>query len=326
MNSNKQYKINLLNDNIPLKTDSLILKKIIGQVAAIKKLIFLVDSCSESTPIPTLLLTGSQGLGKSHTAQKIADALDSDLVEINCGTIENDKDFMNILTGFKKINPNRRKTLLLDESHKLTSQITTILLTMLNPNIENKNILEYNGKLIEYDFSKINIIFATTDSYRMFAPLVNRCMEIYFHIYSESELYKILEGYLPNIKLTCSHKSIAEACRGRARDAFMLATNIKRYCTMKNVKVLNKARWQELADIFDIYPTGLNHQEIKLLRVLAKHSPSSCHDIAIKLGVNERNVESELEIRPKELGFIIGTSRGRTLSKEGYAYLKKYNI
>lgn len=317
--------LHLIQNEVSFETNTSILKNIVGQNEAIKKLMFFVKSHSPATPIPTFLFTGSQGLGKTYTAEKMAKAMGRQFIEVNCANIQTDKEFIEgILIDL--VAGDTPKTLLLDEAHCLSSKVTNTLLTLLNPNSSNKNHLDYKGWLVEYDFSKINIIFATTDSYRMAPALLNRCTEIYFHLYSNPELYKILKSYMKEISIKCNRKDISWACRGRGRDTFVLSTYIQRYCSMENTKILDVKGWTAVKEIFDIYPLGLNAQEIKLLKLLSKHSPLSCHNIAIRLGVNERNVESELEIRPRELGFIENTSRGRKLSKEGKKYLEKIKL
>ena len=49
-----------------------VFKTVIGQPEACKKLGFFIDSHSEATPFPTMLFSGSQGLGKSYMAKKVA--------------------------------------------------------------------------------------------------------------------------------------------------------------------------------------------------------------------------------------------------------------
>lgn len=322
MNSNnEQYMLSLIPEQIENTIELNHLQNIIGQEEACKKLTFFVQSHNKKTPFPTMLFTGSQGLGKSYTALKTAKALNRQLIEINCSTIETDRDLIEGLL-LKRVIGKKPKTIFFDESHILSSEVTTILLTLLNPNNENKNYLIYNGWKIEFDLSKINVIFATTDAHRIFKPLKNRCNEIYFSLYTNDELYNILEHYLPGISLKCSKKDIAEACRGRARDAFVLSTNIKRYCTMKGINILNEKGWEEIKNIFGIYPKGLNTQEIKLMRILSEYAPISCRNIAISMGINENNVNSELEVRLREVGLIGSSSKGRILTKEGIEYVK----
>ena len=297
-----------------------ILDKIIGQKDACKKLSFYVKSHSDTTPFPTVIFTGSQGLGKTYMAAKVAESLGRKLIEVNCGNIDEASKFIGDIL-ISKVTGDKEVTILLDEAHKMSSEITTLLLSILNPNESNTNTFSYGEWDIQYDMSKINLIFATTDAHMIFRPLLNRCKEIYFSLYSNSDLFRILEHYVEGIKITCDKESISYATRGRARDAFMVAQDIKRYCNMNKTSVFDDKAWKELKSVFTIYPYGLNSQEVRFLRVLAKESPISCNAIAIKMGVNSDNIESEIEMRPKELGFVRNESRGRLLTQDGLVYL-----
>jgi Holliday junction resolvasome RuvABC ATP-dependent DNA helicase subunit len=215
------------------------------------------------------------------------------------------------------------KTILMDEAQKLSTEVTTGLLTLLNPNATNKNVLAYKNWLVEYNFARINMIFATTDAYKIFRPLVNRCEEVYFHIYTNKELFDILSMYLPGIKIVCDKTDIAYACRGRARDAFLLAQKIQRYCNKEGIKVFAKDDWNEVKDIFGIHPLGLKTEEVTLLKIISESEQISSTNLAVRMGVNVQNIESEIEIRPRELGLIESGTRGRILTDKGVEYLKK---
>jgi Holliday junction resolvasome RuvABC ATP-dependent DNA helicase subunit len=317
----QSFIVSLVTGDASFNSNPAVLNNVIGQNEARKKLSFYVPSSELIPPTPTMIFTGSQGLGKSFMAEKMALALDRELVEINCGTIQTAKDFVEGVL-FDKVLGERSKTLLLDEAHKLSPEIITTLLTLLAPNSKNKNSVSYKNWQIEYDFTKINTIFATTDAHRIFKPLLNRCVEIYFHLYSNEELFLILEHYLPYIAITCNHEDIAYACRGRGRDAFLLAQNIKRYCGMNETSALDQKGWKEIKNIFGIYPMGLNTQEIELLKIIAKDEPISSNNLAVKMGVNIQNIESEIEVRPRELGLIESGTRGRVLTDAGKVYLK----
>jgi Holliday junction resolvasome RuvABC ATP-dependent DNA helicase subunit len=297
------------------------LDKIIGQEEARKKLSFFVDSNSNSTPFPTMLFTGSQGLGKTFMAQKVSNALGREFIDVNCSTIETTEDFINGVL-IEKVAGSTPKTILMDEAHTMTQEVTTNLLTLLNPNATNKNHIPYKNWLIEYDFARINIIFATTDAHKIFKPLLNRCEEIYFHIYSNAELFRILSFYLPGIKIACDKEDISYACRGRARDAFALSQKVQRYCNKEGVNVFNGNDWNNLKDIFSIYPCGLKTEEVSLLKIIGESEQISSANLAVRMGVNIQNIESELEIRPRELGFIESGARGRILTDKGKKYLK----
>jgi Holliday junction DNA helicase RuvB len=314
--------ISLVTGDINYKVDLNVLNAIIGQEEAKGKIKFFVKSNSPELGFPTMLFTGSAGLGKTYMSKKVAEALGRDLIEINCKTIQSDKDFIEgILVA--KVCGNTPKTILLDEAHVLSPAITTILLTLLNPNKDNKNCIEYGNWALEYDMSRVNLIFATTDAHKMSTALINRCTEIYFSLYTHDELINILKYYIGDINLKCDNEDLAYACRGRARDTYFLSQNILRYCKMNNLISFNDKDWKELKGIFGINKNGLSTQEIKLMKIVASHGPISVNNIAIMMGVNANNIESEIEVRPRELGFIESGARGRILTETGKEYLRK---
>jgi Holliday junction DNA helicase RuvB len=288
----------------------------IGQTSAIKKIRFFAESASDETPFPSLLLTGSHGLGKTFLAEKISKVLRRSFMSINCGTIKKRDDFVVKILS----NINGPTTIFLDESHELSNDITTMLLTLLNPTTSHKNTISAKGFKFVYDLRNINLIFATTDAHMMFRPLLNRCYKIYFTPYNKPELIDILDFYLDGVKLNCDLDEIADACRSRARDAFLLSQNIKRYVSVYKTKAIYSGDWNDIKSTFDIFPRGLHKEEVELLKLVKDFGPISCANLALRLMVNESNVKSEMEVRLRELGFIRSTSKGREITEEGLRY------
>jgi Holliday junction resolvasome RuvABC ATP-dependent DNA helicase subunit len=299
------------------------ISSIIGQSEVCNKLEFFVKSHSAQTPMPTLLFAGSQGLGKSYTAQRVAKALNRELIELNCSMYEDADEFISEFL-LKNILGETPKTILFDESHKLSPAITTLLLTLLNPNKDNKNYLQYNDWIIEYDLNLINAIFATTDTHKMAKPLINRCDPIYFSLYSNADLINIVKSYTNGINLSCNLEDLAKACRGRARDAFMIAQNVRRYCLIKSINVFDDKAWVDMKHIFGIQKEGLKTQEITLLRVISDYGPISGRNLANKMGLNLNNIEGELEPILRVLGYIDNSSLGRSLTNKGKQYLEDF--
>jgi len=296
--------------------------QVIGQSAALAKLRFFLATHDGETPVPTLLFTGSHGLGKTYVAKKMANCMGRRFVEENCGIINDEKDFIEGVL-LNKVIGDTPCTLFFDEAHKLSSEITTILLSLLNPSSQMQNEISYKNWNIVFDMSKINVIFATTDAYKMFDPLVNRCERIYFDSYSENELLDMINLYCPNVRLDCNRKELTAACRGRGRDTFQLSQKINRYLKSTNSNVLDSNGWNQLKSIFEINYMGLNRQEVELLKIVHKNGAISVSNIALAMMINADNVESEIEVRPRELGLLQSTSRGRSLTKDGIAYINR---
>jgi holliday junction DNA helicase RuvB len=316
-------------NGIKLITDSNLTSKIttsfnnvIGQEAALNKLSFFLDTHDANTPVPTFLFTGSHGLGKTYVAEKLATCMGRRFIETNCGMLNTDRDLIESVL-LKRVIGDTPCTIFFDESHRLNSEVTTILLSLLNTSSNMQNVITYKNWEIIFDLSKINVVFATTDAYRMFGPLVNRCERIYFEGYSPDELLDMLKLYSPGISFNCDLDELANACRGRGRDAFQLAQKINRFTKRNHLRVMNDKAWKQLKKIFEIQPLGLNRQEVELIHIVKQHGTISVANIALAMMINTDNVESEIEVRPRELGLLQSTSRGRSLTKKGEAYIQK---
>ena len=301
------------------KAPDTVFKNVIGQDTVIKQLTFYLKSHVIGNAFPSFLFTGSHGLGKTYVAGILAENMHRRFIEINSGAIVSAKDFIEGIL-LDRVMGQLPVTLLLDEAHKLTSEITTLLLTLLAPKSGTINTLEYRGWKVEYDLSKINTIFATTNSFKIFPPLVDRCEPIYFKSYSNEDIIKMLQLYLPGVTLKCNLNDLAYACRSRGRDTFKLAQKILRYCEMNKISDLTDEGWKYIKDAFGVYPWGFNNQEITLLRLIRTEGRMSCANIATRMMIGEDNVDSEIEIRPKELGLIRNTPRGRELTQKGDVY------
>jgi Holliday junction resolvasome RuvABC ATP-dependent DNA helicase subunit len=300
-------------------------ESIIGQNEARSTLDFFIRSHNPKTPFPTLLFTGGHGLGKTYFSKKVAEALNREYIEINCGDIKTSNDFIHVVLT-KIFEGNKPATILLDESHTLSTDLTTLLLTFLNPTSSHVNHFSFGGFNINWDMTLINVVLATTDAYKIFKPLRNRCQEIYFYPYADDELYEIVKGYVPDLTLLCSKKDLALTCRGRARDAYVLSTNIHRYMNISGRKDFTQNDLDILKGMLGVLPMGLKRAEVELLRAVKDHGPISASNLAIKLMVNQNNIEEELEIRLRELGMIDSSSRGRVVTDSGMRYLEQYAL
>ena len=294
--------------------------RVIGQEAALKKLRFYIESHSVADPVPTMLFTGSHGLGKTYVAEKVAKSMGRRFVEVNSSLIKDNKQLVEEVL-LQHVLGDTPVTLFFDEAHALNSEVTNTLLTLLNSE-NTENSISYKGWNIVHSMVNINTIFATTDAYKIFAPLRNRCERIYFESYEKKDLLAMLAMYCPGAIFMCHQGELSEACRSRGRDTFSLAGKINRHLKREAEKVLTPELWQSLKDVFEIYPRGLNRQEVELLQIIGKNGPISAANIALTMMVNVDNIESEMEVRPRELSLIKSTTRGRVLTDEGQEYVE----
>lgn len=303
-----------------LKTNPNVFDSIIGQESAKTTIGFFVNSHNPVNPFPTLLFTGSHGLGKTFFASLVAKSLGRNYLEINCGDLQDGEAFMDLVLD-KLDSPT---TILFDEAHSLSKEITTILLTFLNPNSKHRNEFVYKGVAVVWDLTKVNVIFATTDSFEIFKPLKNRCQEIYFELYSNDEMFEIVKLHSGDVKISCDKNDLSFTCRNRARDAYVMATNIKRMVG-ETSKEFNQNNLNAIKRILGIYDMGIKKPEMDLLKRIYNSQPISASNLAIKMGINVKNVEQELEPRLRELGLVDSTPRGRILTKTGIDYIKQHS-
>lgn len=318
--------INLIRGSFITPVTSGLFEHVIGQDEARSSLDFFLRSHSPITPFPTLLFTGGHGLGKTFFGGKVATALGRQFLEVNCGNMKTSAEFINLVLE-KVFKPQRPTVILMDEAHSLSTEIETILLTLLNPTSTHINNFVYQGINIHWDMTLVSIIFSTTDGFKIFRPLRNRCQEIYFHPYSDDDLYQIVKGYVPDISLECSKKDLALTCRGRARDAYVWSQNIRRILGIfHHGNNFTQSDLESLKGMLGVLPMGLKRPEVEVLRGVMDHGPISASNLAIKLMVSQENIEEELEIRLRELGMIDSTSRGRTITQAGKDYLEQYAL
>lgn len=293
------------------------IQEVIGQDDVTRKLNFFIKSHNHGKCFPTLLFSGSHGLGKTYIAKKLANGLGRRYLELNCASIRSAKDFFEM--AMKKISGDKGATILLDESHALNNEVTNILLSILNPSENMLNEYQFDDITYLFNLNLMNFIFATTDAHEMFSPLKNRCEQIYFHPYDKDSVLKMLGMYLPHIQFECDVDEVVDACRGRGRDTFLLAKNLDRH--LLGLKTIDEDLWEDFKFIFDIYPLGLKREELNLLKVIDKYGPISCANLALKSMVNQKNIKEELEVRLQEVGLISSTTRGRVITEKGKRYL-----
>ena len=142
-------------------TTTTLFNNIIGQDAAKRKLSFFIDGYEKKGHIPHVLFTAPKGTGKTLLAKELArNLLDPDtlkpkaFLELNCATIRNLKQFVEQIMNVYM--SNNDITILFDECSELPKDVTMALLTILNPNKNNRNTFDYEGYSFVVDFKKVS--------------------------------------------------------------------------------------------------------------------------------------------------------------------------
>jgi Holliday junction resolvasome RuvABC ATP-dependent DNA helicase subunit len=301
---------------------------IVGQDIAKRKLGFFVDGFNSNKIIPHLMFIAPKGCGKTTMAKAMGKTLvgskgtPKKFYEINCSTIKNVKQFFNQLI-IPHINQ-KECTVLFDEASELPKDVTMALLTILNPNKENRTTFSYEDYVVDFNFRHQSFMFATTEAQSIFHALMDRCERVDLEEYTYDELGEIVsrvlgEDYSFDKDLT---SEIATVLRGNARAAQKMATNIESYLKHNKKVAFAKEDWNSLKHSLGILPLGLNRIELQILRALAEKKTCSLTHLAAKTGLTKSCVQKDFEMHLQKSNLMEIGREGRGLTQKGHNYLK----
>ena len=301
---------------------------IIGQNSVKKALGFYIDGFKSTGLIPHMMFTAPRGCGKTTMATAMAKNLTDSggrpkpLITVNCSTIKNLKQLFN--TFVIPYMNDRDATILFDESSELPKDVTMALLTILNPNKENRTSFSYEDYTVDFDFHRLSFLFATTEGQSIFHALMDRMERIDLEEYTYDELGKIvmcgLEGYTVEAKTL---SEIATVLRGNARAGQKMAVKLKLLMDFKNKVHFNKEDWNTLRDKLGVLPLGLLTTELQILRILAERKEVRLAALAAITGLSRSSIQQDFEMYLVKMGLMEITAGGRAPTAKGLKYLKE---
>jgi len=300
---------------------------IIGQDRVKKALGFYIDGFKETNCIPHLMFTAPRGCGKTTMATAMAKNLKANgsikpLITINCSTIKSLKQFFNMIVIPHMVE--RDATVLFDECSELPKDVTMALLTITNPNKENRNEFSYEDYNVTFDFRRLSFMFATTEGQSIFHALMDRMERIDLEEYKLDELGQIvlmgLDGYTVDKKTL---ESISSVLRGNARAGQKMAMKMKLYLDAKNKKHLDNKDWKELCSKLGILPLGISVQELNLMRYMARKKATRLTELAAITGLSKGAIQKDYELYLSKMGLMEIQPEGRSLTTKGLEYLNE---
>ena len=197
------------------------------------------------------------------------------------------------------------------------------LLTILNPNKENRTSFSYEDYVVDFDFSRQTFMFAATEAQQIFHALMDRCERVDLEDYTFDELGEI-------VKRVCEGKKfdndilpdVATVLRGNARAAQKMASNIDVYLDAKKSKKFTRKDWNNLKDHLGILPYGLNRIEVQVLRHLSEKKDCSLTHLAAKTGLSKSCLQRDFEMYLQRQNLMEITTAGRAITSEGLKYLE----
>ena len=302
---------------------------IIGQESAKRVLDFHIGGFKSTKVMPHLMFVAPKGCGKTTLAKAVARTLKGiddakRYFEINCSTIKNVKQFFNQLVI--PIMQDRDATILFDEASEIPKDVSMAMLTILNPNAENMTSFSFEDYTVDFDFSRLSFMFATTETQSVFHALMDRLERVDLEEYSLDEMGQIVAMNLEVDIESKTLRDIAGVLRGNARAAQKMAHKIKSYCSQKNIKRFNSIHWKDLSRILNIFPLGLNVTEIQLLNILKDNKDCSLTNLSAKTGISKQAVQRDFEIYLQKHSLMEITTAGRNITAKGLDYLKLINL
>lgn len=301
---------------------------IIGQKPAVNRLNFIMEGYKRTNIVSHLLFCGSKGVGKTHFARKTAESMHKirkcdgktkPIVEVNGSSLKSIKSLAEmVLLPFCQ---DREYTIFIDELHEIGGKVTAALLSILNPNSENRNTFNYEGMPIDIDFKRTSFMFATTELQKIFEPLRDRLTEISLSDYTVQDLAKIIAKNVTSV--SCKEDAtneLATFCKSNARSAAKMGREVETYCGALQKYNFLKEDVKPLVNILDLFPLGLNRIEVNILKDLNDMPESSLKILCAKSGLTppaQQNVERMM------LKFGLMEINGkRSLTTKGKEYLK----
>lgn len=319
-------------------------KEIVGQEKPKKELGFYLDSYRRTRFIPHMMIVAPKGQGKTTLARELAKGLvqfDEEgevvmapskldptvikprrkpFVEVNCSTLKSVKQFINALVI--PYVQDKDVTLLFDEASEIPRDVTMALLTILNPNPENRTTFALDEYVCDFDFRRQTFIFATSEIQKVFHALADRLERITLEEYSNEHLAAIVQKGLPGVECTDNVLlDVASVLRGNARAAQKMSGKIAAY--LKGLLTFTPTDWLKLRDVLSIYPLGLNALEIQILRHLSQNSDGiSLTCLSAKTGMSRDSLQKDVELFLLKHNLLSVETSGRMITGKGRDYLK----
>tara|TARA_Y100000310_G_scaffold21414_1_gene20724 strand:+ start:791 stop:1828 length:1038 start_codon:yes stop_codon:yes gene_type:complete len=303
---------------------------IIGQVKAKRRLKFYHDGYTANGIVPHLMFVAPKGCGKTTMARAIAKNLTSRedsskckrYHEINCSTIKNVNQYFNHII-IPHVNQ-KECTILHDECSELPKDVTMALLTILNPNKENRNTFSCEDYTVDFDFRRQSFMFATTEAQSIFHALMDRCERIDLEEYTYEELGRIVSLVTEGADFEDGLlKEIATVLRGNARQAQKMANNIISYLDSYDKKEFSFVDWEKLSYHLCLAPLGLSPIEITVLRYLSEQKSCSLTYLSAKTNLTKACLQKDFEMYLMKHNLMKITRKGREITQKGIKYLEQ---
>lgn len=301
------------------------LQDYIGQDNVKQNLDILLRAAQQrNEAIEHVLLHGGPGLGKTTLAHIIAKEMGVNIIVTSGPAIERTGDLAAILSNMKA-----HDILFIDEIHRLHKTVEELLY----PAMEDYALDIIVGKgpaarTLRIDLPHFTVIGATTRVSLMAAPLLDRFGAHYkLDFYSDDDMIAIVlrSARVLNIDMDRNTAAeIAQRSRKTPRIANRLLKRVRDYAQVHHNGTLTQDVARAALDLLNVDALGLNSVDHKLLKTMIDKfsgGPVGISTLAAATGEETETLEEVHEPFLMQLGFLMRTPRGRTVTPSAYHHL-----
>jgi Holliday junction resolvasome RuvABC ATP-dependent DNA helicase subunit len=311
------------NLNIVSKTRPISIDEVIGLDHIKHSIRYEIEgSIKLNQPIPSFIISGPGGTGKSTVANIIAALSGGNVEKFLGGDIKRPEDLFDLAQRLQN-----GDVVVIEEAHTLNSKCQAVLLEW----IENFKILG-GGEYGILHPPKVSFILPTTDEGQLSKPFRTRCRILNTHYYRIDEIAKILTKSGTKLGLDLSSdpqalQLLATSSRATPRIAIMHRLDMLRKVMVVDNLPYNHKTVMHMLRSHNIHPWGLEHNDIKYCKVLYKKlQDNNGKPVARKIlvqatGLAENVIDNVIEAYLQQINVIKVESKGRIITNQGFDIL-----
>ena len=295
------------------------LDDVIGQQQVIETVkVALAAARADGTKFEHSLLVGPPGLGKTQISQLIGAEMNSGYREVLAQSLASISDVNSLLLASRD-----KGVVLLDEIHEADPGIQTYLYQVIDSQkLTIQSGRKSGGPPLQIRCPDVSLLLATTDEYRVLAPLRQRCrLNLRFDFYTAEDLADICGqragslGWI--VESTEIFNDIARRSRGTPRLALRLLQAAYRVSRSRSSEIITLDDLSHACHLEGIDKHGLGPMDRQYLEVL-RESPAQLNVLASRLGTLGQTVAQVVEPYLIRAGLIAkGEGSRRQLTAKG---------
>jgi len=271
-----------------------------------------------------VLFYGPPGLGKTTLSYIISNQIESNFIHTSGPALERPADAVGLLSNLSS-----KDVLFIDEIHRIPKSVEEYLYSAMED--FRVDFITGSGafaKTINLRLESFTLVGSTTRPGLLSSPLRDRFgLSYHLDYYDEKDLANIIIRSANLMNMSIDKKSsleIAKRSRGTPRIANRLLRRVRDYAEVKNLKKLNVDLINNSLEIEGVDTLGLDRLDRQYLNIIAKNylgGPVGIEAISASLNEDPATLSDVVEPFLLKIGFIIRTSQGRKITKEGASHL-----